>query len=316
MFKLRIWRIGSLTVLALALQVPFAAVAIDWSKVEGKTVSVFYPGQSSWEWALTTSDHDGAKDIRKGKTCWDCHEGEEQEIGSKIVSGKELEPHPPAGMRPAFDVIVKAANDGEKLYIQLTWPEAGGNVAEKEDPQHEAKATILLGDKKLVAFDRGGCWSACHDDLEGMPSDAGNELTKYLTDSRSKVTRQGGGENYKSADALSSLLEEGKFIEYWQALLNKGSASPADGYILDKMHENQTPAVSVEAENLDGNWVVVLSRSLNTPGTGRRQLASGAVVPIGIAIHDAYADGRHHHVSFERTLGIDSGKADIVAAKQ
>ena len=300
----------------MALQVPGTAEAIDWSKVSGIDIAVFYPGQSSWEWVLTKSDHDGAPDIRKGKSCWDCHEGEEKEIGAKTVSGKKLEAQPIAGKRPAFDVNVKAAHDGENLYLRLAWSDAGADVARKEDPDYEAKATVFIGHKSLVAFDRGGCWSACHDDMIGMPSDQGKELTKYLTDSRTKITRQGGGESYKSDDELAKLLREGTFVEFWQARLNRDSASPADGYILGKIHKSESPVVSVQGGIQDGQWVVVFTRKLSAGGIGRRELASGAVIPIGIAIHDAHAKGRRHHVSFKRTLSLGKGDGDIVAEKQ
>ena len=30
-----------------------ARAAIDWASVPGKDVVLFYPGQASWEWALT-----------------------------------------------------------------------------------------------------------------------------------------------------------------------------------------------------------------------------------------------------------------------
>ena len=49
---------------------------------------LFYPGQASWEWALTPSDMSGADDFRKGKDCAICHIGEEATMGPQIVTGK------------------------------------------------------------------------------------------------------------------------------------------------------------------------------------------------------------------------------------
>ena len=67
-----------------------SAYAIDWNKIEAKQVTLFYPGQSSWEWLLTKKDHSGAKNFRKGKGCRECHQGEEKDMGNLLVSGKRL----------------------------------------------------------------------------------------------------------------------------------------------------------------------------------------------------------------------------------
>ena len=316
MSKLNIRILGLIAVAAATLPSVGNAGEIDWGKVKGLDITVFYPGQSSWEWILTQSDHEGAKDLRKGKKCWDCHEAEEMDIGAKIASGKKLEPNPIAGKRPAFNVNVKAANDGQNLYVRLAWPDGGSKVQNKEDPKFEEKATILIGDDSQVAFKRGGCWSVCHDDLIDMPSAGNMKLEKYLAESRTKITRQGGGEGYKSDQELADLLANGTFVELWQARLNRDSISAVDGYILEKIHENDHPDISVTGGLQDGEWVVVFSRKLIDKGAGRKSFKPGEIMHFGIAIHDDYAAHRHHNVSFGRTLSIDSGDADIVAEKQ
>lgn len=302
---------------ALAFLVAAPVQAIDWAGVEGRNVTLFYPGQSSWEWVLTPSDHDGGKDIREGKTCWDCHEAEEEDMGAKMVTGEKIEPDPIEGKRAAIDVNVKAAHDGARLYVRLEWADAETSVGRKLDPENEAKATVMIGDGKLVAFQRGGCWATCHDDVKGMPSADGAELTKYIAQSRTKITRSGGGENYKSDSELEKLLQDGVFLEYWHAHLNKGAAPvPGDGYILEKRHKNDNPAVTAEGGYENGRWVVVLSRKLDEGGPGHKRIASGTVYTVGFAIHASYADGRRHHVSFQRTLALDKGKADIIAERR
>ena len=59
---------------------PGTAQDINWDSVEGKQITLLYPGQGSWEWALTKSTHSGAAKFRQGKKCNECHEGEEQDI--------------------------------------------------------------------------------------------------------------------------------------------------------------------------------------------------------------------------------------------
>ena len=81
------------TIAAAGIAALFASPAahgagINWASVPGKEVVLVYPGQSSWEWALTTNDMSGAEDFRKGKNCSTCHIGEEKDMGPQIVSGK------------------------------------------------------------------------------------------------------------------------------------------------------------------------------------------------------------------------------------
>ena len=295
-----------------------SAAAVDWSKVDGEEVVLFYPGQAAWEWVLTQSDYSGNEKFRKGKDCRDCHKGEQNDMGSKIVKGEKLEPHPIPGKRPSIALSVKAAHDSERLYLRFEWPKFSGSVDKKMDPDVETRVTVMLDDGKVVEATRAGCWGTCHADLQGMArAKDGSKLTKYLAASRTKITRDGGDENYKSAGDLDKLVKDGVFMEFWQAELNSGQPPKAvDGYILDKRHENGSPSVSAEGGLEGDNWVVVLSRTLKSPGTGHKDIVPGKTYSLGFAIHDAYADHRYHHVSFHSTLVLDSGKADLVAKNQ
>ena len=99
-----------------------AAQAMHWSDVPAKAITLFHPGQASWEWALTQSDHSGAKKFRGGKACGQCHDGEESAIGKVIASGKKVEPAPPAGRPGSIELRVQAVHDGQRLYLRLEWP--------------------------------------------------------------------------------------------------------------------------------------------------------------------------------------------------
>ena len=129
--------------------------------------------------------------------------------------------------------------------------------------------------------------------------------------------RRGGGENFKSPEEIEALLKQGTFIEYWQAALNPGRPPrAADGYVLDKRHENGSPVVSGEALYTSGQWVVVLSRALKAGKPVHKDLVPGKTYTVGFAVHDDYANHRFHHVSFEYTLVLGEGKADLVAVKR
>jgi hypothetical protein len=178
---------------------------------------------------------------------------------------------------------------------------------------------LMLGDGTVPSFERGGCWATCHADLKGMPSAAaGKDLTKYLARSRTKVTAEGGDENYKSDSELEDMLNKGMFIEYWQAVIADKSAKavPVDGYILEKRHVNDKPMVNTEASLKDGTWTVTLSRPLKPSGPGEKDLSEGHTYYVGFAIHDGYADGRRHYVSFKRSLTLGGGDGELIAKKQ
>lgn len=294
------------------------ASAIDWSAVQGKEIVLFYPGQASWEWVLTESDHSAAGEIREGKGCADCHLGEEREIGNLIVSGEKLEPEPIEGKPGSIPMQVQTAFDDERFYVRMQWPDTGF-VGPKEDAEHLIKANFMLNDQTLPAFRLGGCWATCHADLEGMPHDLPDvDLTKYLARSRTQVTRTGGGTNYKPDDELADMLAQGMFIDFAQAEIGEGGqpVEGEEGYILAERHESDDPAVSAEAELADGIWTVVLSRPLSGAGAGDKALEPGTTYTMGFAVHDGWADGRHHYVSLENTLVLGEGDADLVATRQ
>ncbi len=288
-----------------------AAEAIDWSSVPTQEIILLYPGQSSWEWNLTESSHSGGPKVRQGKRCYACHEGEEAKIGSVIVSGEKLEPEPVN--RPAtIPLSLQAANDGQRLYLRMQWPEPRPAAGKK------TLVTVMFDDGKLKSAAVGGCWSTCHDDVRGMPSASkGSEMTKYLTSSRSRAGRTGGGENYKSPAELAQEIEAGKFMEYWQAELEVGEdATAGDGIVLKERLANDSPGVQATASRAGDDWVVTLSRALQAPSKHSKQIAPGQTYTVGIAVHPAGTEHRFHHVSFERTLLLDEGDADLVAVKR
>jgi len=291
------------------------AWAIDWSAVPAKAVPLFHPGQATWEWTLTQKDHSGAKKFKKGKNCKDCHEDEEADIGELISSGEKLEPSPIEGNVGSVSVNVQFARDAADLYVRLVWEAAPATSGEKMDPDYESKITLMLGEPNVKEATKAGCWGTCHDDADSMPSHSGEEsLRKYLSRSRTKLGRTGGGTNYKTDDEIQALLADGYFLEYWQARLNPGSAASAvDGYILKKRLENDTVITNIEAELNEGTWSVILSHPLQPGLPNHKDIVSGKLYHIGFALHDSHKAQRFHKVSFEYTLALDQGDADFVA---
>ena len=179
-------------------------------------------------------------------------------------------------------------------------------------------ASIVLDDGAVPEITRGGCWGACHDDMNGMASaEAEKNTHKYLVKSRTKMTRKGGGDNIKSETELKSLLDSGFFAEIWQARLNQQQAAKiADGYILATRQVLDPSKVSVKSEFNKGNWIVDFTRKLKLDAPGYKNVESGKTYTLGFAIHDGYVQGRRHYVSFGNRLRLDEGPADFIVQKQ
>src|SRR5688572_15672458 len=90
----------------------------DWNNIPAKTVTLFYPGQASWQF-LTSDAHPGAKAIDAG--CATCHTGQEKALGAKLVQAGPRENDPIAGKIPSIDLTVRAAYDAEFIYLQFRW---------------------------------------------------------------------------------------------------------------------------------------------------------------------------------------------------
>lgn len=316
---LRKRKLSQATIIIASYLISTASVqAIDWGSVQGKDVTLFYPGQASWEWVLTKSDHSGADKFKQGKNCKECHEREESDIGTKIVTGKKLEPDPIPGKSGSIKVNVKTAHDSEKFYVRFEWSETPQGDQPIMDKDFDSKITVMFDDGKVLAAKRAGCWGTCHDDAVNMASaPTGKEITKYLAQSRTKLGRSGGGENYKSPSELDQLLNEGIFMEFWQAKLNQGAEPVAvDGYILDKRHKNDNPLVDVQAEFNGGKWTVTMSRKLTVSEPHRKNIAAGQIYPVGFALHDNHTEHRYHYISLEHTFALDQGEADFIAVKK
>ena len=111
-----------LTLSALATTPVIAAdpAKIDWAKVPATTVTLFYPGQSSYEW-LRTDSHPGSKMARDGTACITCHQGKEKAMGDKIVKGGPLEPTPVKSKNGTVDLKIQAAYDAKNAYLRFQW---------------------------------------------------------------------------------------------------------------------------------------------------------------------------------------------------
>lgn len=172
----------------------------DWSKIPEKTMTLFFPGQASWEF-LTGGGHPGSEAVVAGTNCQTCHAGQEQTMGQRLVQHPQLEPDPVAGKRGSLDVSVRAAFDDQYIYLRFEWQAArpgashtlwrfdgtrwvawGGPKPEATKagipPSYEERLAVMFTERNVPAadgaktgFNQAGCFIACHNSMRNMPLD-------------------------------------------------------------------------------------------------------------------------------------------------
>jgi cytochrome c-type protein NapC len=308
---------------------PALAAGPDWSKVPVTKMVAFQPGVTSLEWALTLSNHSGARGLKWSKACAECHDEEAAEIGRKIASGAKAEPAPIKGKAGSIPISVQAAHDGTNLYLRVRW-EAPPPSGVKQDEKNHVKVAVMFDPDVLEYGKLGGCWVSCHHDLRGMPdvnkdaakSPRAKELniqadgpTKYLKESRTALELRkpprGGWDKAKSSAEIEALLRSGKFIDIMQ--FRSGEKS-RDGYVLDARHMKEVPG-RAEGNFSNGIWTVTFTRKLASEGPGDHAIVPGKTYTFGIALHDDWANQRYHHATFGYTMALDDPKVRLNVVK-
>jgi hypothetical protein len=299
---------------ALMVLAATPAFALDWSSIPAKEVVLFYPGQSSLEWVLS-GGHGGAPKVKNGKSCKDCHLGEEKDMGATLVSGAKNEPAPIPGKPGFITAMVRTAQEGGRLHVRLDFKE-GSQPDARMDKDFATKVTLMLDDGKLPEAEQAGCWGTCHEDAAKMPAGGTADRSKYLNRTRAKTGREGGGDELVAAAQLEKMQAAGQFMEFWQARLKPGApAQAAGGTVFDKRVEAKSSAISAEASQAGDSWTVTLSRPLAAPAPFKA-IEAGKTYTLGFAIHSGHTARRFHYVSLEHTLMLDKGDADLIAVKK
>ncbi len=317
---------------------------VDWDTVASSSLTLFYPGQATFEWAQNGKFHNGARPLTKGgEPCSSCHASELETIGNKLVAGGELEPTPIPGKRGTIRVTAQAAYDADNFYVRLQWPDAGHNPVPfveggKMDPENQIKVAMMITGTGIEMGEIVGCWASCHADNTNMPfapdSDAiaasgeiatrlmateTGTIQKYLTESRTKVEVKGrrgkplgGWDKLISEAETAQLLADGTFLDLLRVYAD-GSAS--NGYLLDHRVENEGE-ITAQASLKGSTWTVVFSRPLNSGAPGDVVIEPGKTYTFGIAIHDDFAANRFHHVTLDSTFALDNDTVTLNVVKQ
>ena len=179
--------------------------SLPWNTIPAKKVTLFYPGQSTYDWLLSPAHAKGNTRVARGKECTSCHEGEEKELGDKLVKAGRLEPTPIAGKNGSIELQVQAAHDAEYLYLRAQWKTnmnregrmhdyvrfdgkawkgyGSHRSADKvrsgaEPPLYEDRFSIMLDDGKVARFAEHGCWLTCHNGMSDTQGEAPPDAIK------------------------------------------------------------------------------------------------------------------------------------------
>ncbi|MBI5721315.1 MAG: hypothetical protein HZC37_26895 [Burkholderiales bacterium] len=193
-----------LSILVVGSTMAADPAAVDWSKVPATKLTLFYPGQSSYEWLRSEAHKGAAKETMRGDSCVSCHDDakEEQIQGNKIMRGHPLEPTPVKGKSGFVDLSVQAAYDDRNAYLRFQWktqssfpgnehqylrfdgkewkvygfPKLDKVVRDGAQPGiYEDRMSVMIDDGKVPGFAKQGCWLTCHDGQRDMPRQATKE---------------------------------------------------------------------------------------------------------------------------------------------
>ena len=228
---------------------------IDWGRVPTTTLTLFYPGQSTFQW-LRSPGHAGAAVVAYGTACVACHKGQEAKLGERIVKGGPLEPTPPGGKNGAVKLNVQVAYDDQNAYFRFQWktksnhpgdgypyyrfdgkdwksygaPRLSAPAYKGEQPAiYEDRLSMLIDDGAVSGFDKQGCWLTCHAGERDNPKQpsaaevAANPFYQAIkrADVRKYLpfTRTDASASWDkgvSIEELNKLKAEGKFLDLIQ----------------------------------------------------------------------------------------------------
>jgi hypothetical protein len=258
--------------------------AINWASVPAKTLTLFYPAQSSYEW-LRSAEHPGSQVVAGGGACLTCHTGSEEKLGNKLVKPNKLEPMPVTGKDGTKQLRVQVAYDDKNAYVRAQWktnadkpgtvypyyrydgkewkvygyPRLDKVVQEGKQPGiYEDRFTLMIDDGKVPMFAQQGCWLTCHTGERDMPGVASkddaqkaikkNDVRKYLPESRTKPQ---DWKTIKSAEELAKIKAAGGFVDLvqWRANRSNPIGGADDGYVLE--YRNFDKGKNHFASNMD-----------------------------------------------------------------
>jgi hypothetical protein len=229
--------------------------SLDWNRVPTKTLTLFYPGQSTYQW-LHSADHPGSSMVAQGAACATCHTGQEEKLGNKLVTANKLEPTPVAGKNGVIQLSFQAAYDNQNAYFRARWktrnpypgeahpfvrfdgkewkpygyPKLDEIVRKGEQPGiYEDRFSIMIDDGGVPGFANQGCWLTCHNGERDNPKFAtraevqANPLYQALKQNdvrkylpSTRTDAQASWDKGKTPEDIAKIKAAGGFLELMQ----------------------------------------------------------------------------------------------------
>jgi hypothetical protein len=228
---------------------------VNWNIVPTKTVTLFYPAQSTYQW-IRSGAHPGAPLVTGGGACLTCHKGAEEKLGNKLVAANSLEPTPVAGKNGVIQLSLQIAYDNANAYFRAQWktrnpypgeahpfvrfdgkewktygfPKLDQVVQKGQQPGiYEDRFSIMIDDGGVPAFANQGCWLTCHDGERDNPKFANrtqvqaNPLYQTLKQSdvrkylpSTRTDEDASWDKGKSPEEIAKIKASGGFLDLMQ----------------------------------------------------------------------------------------------------
>jgi hypothetical protein len=250
------------------------STGVDWSRVPVRTVALFYPGQSTYQW-LRSPAHPGSSMVSGGGACLACHQGQEEKLGNKLVRANPLEPTPVEGKNGAIALSLQVAYDSQNAYFRAQWktrnpypgeahpfvrfdgkewkpygyPKLDEVVRKGAQPGiYEDRFSIIIDDGGVPEFANQGCWLTCHNGERDNPGFAtraqvqANPLYQALKQGDVRkylpATRTDSNASWdkgKSPAEIAQLKSAGAFLELMQWRAHR--SNPVGSNVDPKTHQ-------------------------------------------------------------------------------
>jgi len=236
-----------------------------------ENIPLFQAKPHSMEWLLT--DHEGASKFRRGKSCQSCHGEDEESMSASPIRN--------------LDITLEKVDDT----LKLTYAFVG--------PSHIILSAMFdAGAAK--AFQRGGCWAACHNDIIGMPEN--KKHGKYLGQTRAKMAKQGGGDVLKALKTIDAMRSSNNFVKIWSIELNDDQVvNEFNGSILEDKSQ-QKVELPANVDRSGENWRVTVTYDLPADGTA-----------VGFALLQKSEAETAHYVSLPFSIVYSDGGINLEA---